>query len=410
MDSLLPILITLIPLILGFLGNAFRISHSVFRFLALTCIGLEVGNVWHMSSTFVTTPIVIPLSAAIIFSTLCVVLGQQATKFSSSVLSSNLIMLGLSLSALLAPAPINRYFLIGVLGYAAYSLHRSNRPSTIKTICLAQMALATVFLLASSLVAESLSPLAGLFLAVTLVPLAPFHLPFAYLIRSAQDTLSGLWVVVFLTLGFAELHDLHPMIPTQWHSTISWFALGSAFYASLKCLGQRHVRFLVTYATVAHTALLWGLTTVFPTFAQWGFQFGITLAFVMNGLLMAYTFVEQRYGSHPMGTLPGLASSMPRLGIGLVLLITLAVLLPVIPTFSGLSNLPSMESQDTSLIVPSLTVFGVWVLGSWYFLHLLHHTAFGNARQNIPYSDLQNTEMFTLALMVFGASYIGLFY
>ena len=400
----IPVLAALIPIVLGLLSQACRISHSTFQRLALTCIGGEVGTLFYIGTVSEIDPILIHLAAAVVLSTGCAVLGQRISNCSSTVLGSGLVVLGLSLAALLGQAPVNGYALIGILGYAAFSCFRLDRSTTLRTISLVQMALAIVLVSVSSLVGGSLYERAGLFLAVTLVPLPPFHFPFVSLVGSAHGILAGLWAVVFLSLGFAQLHELQGFIPEAIHSALSLLALVGALYASLKSLGQNHIRLLLAYATIAQISLLWGLTAVFSTFSEWGIPFGITVALVMNGLFVAYTFVQERYGSHDLGNLPGLATPMPRLGTLLILLISLAMLLPIVPTFAGLMTMPTTDNQNGSLMIISLILLGVWMFGSWYFSHLLHQTAFGKARPDIPYTDLRTAEICSLAVLIFGAS------
>jgi hypothetical protein len=350
------------------------------------------------------------LAFAIILSAICAILGQRYSKHSTTASVEILVVSGLGLGTLLAPLPSNRYFLVGVLGYAGYSLFRSHCPGTIKTISLAQIALAILLALVSIFMGDKISLFAGLILAVTLVPLLPFHLPFASLVSSAQGTLSGLWTMVFLALGLAELLELEVFLSEELPTSVGLLALGSGLYCSLKCLGQSQVRPLLTYATIAHVSLLWGLTTVFSTFSQWGVPFGLTMALVMTGLLVTYHCVHQRFGSHSIGTLPGLASSMPRLGTMLIILISLTMVLPIIPILTGLTTMPTTDNQNGSLIPISLILLIVWMLGSWYFAHLLHQTAFGKARPDIPYTDLKTAEICSLALLIAGASYSGIFY
>ena len=157
---------------------------------------------------------------------------------------------------------------------------------------------------------------------------------------------------------------------------ISVLALGSALYASFKCLGQTQIRPLLTYATIAQVSMLWGLTAVFSSFSQWLIPFGLAIALVMTALLVAYHSIQQRFGSHAIGTLPGLALVMPRLGVLLIVLISIAVALPMIPILTGLTGMPTMDNKDVSLIFISFIILSVWMLGSWYFSHLLHQTAF----------------------------------
>ena len=400
------LLAALIPLSLWLLNRTCRVSHSIFQFAAILCIGWEAGTVFYMHAAFDIAPILIYLSAAVILSTFCAVLGQRGPKRPSTVLDVPLVVLGLSLAALLGPSPIDRYFLIGTLGYAAFSLFRSNLPATRRTISLVQLAFAILFVWISSLTGDAVYAPAGLFLAVTLVPLPPFHVPFASLVGSARGVLSGLWAMAFLSLGLAEIHNLQPLIPqeTAMHVAVSLLALLGGLYASLKCLGQNRIRPFLTYATIVQVTLLWGLTTVFSSFSEWGIPFGITIGLVMNGLFVAYAFVQQRYGPHNVGNLPGLASSMPRLGTLVGLLISIAVLLPIIPIFAGLTTMPATQTQESLLVIVLFLFVGVWMFGSWHFSHLLHHTLFGKARADIPYTDLRFAEICSLGLIIVGAS------
>ena len=350
------------------------------------------------------------LASAMILSAFCAIFGQHQSKPLSTMAVEILGVLGLGLGALLAPFPFNRYFLMGVFGYASYFLFKSHGGATLKTISLVQIVLAIFLVLGSVFTGHSFATLAGLFLAFTLVPLPPFHVPFAFLVGSDQGRFSGFWLVVFLSLGLAELRELSPFTSDDLSIFISLLALGSAVYSSFKCLGQRQPRLLITYATIAHTSLLWGLTTVFSSFFKWGIPYGLMIALAMNGLLVAYTFVQQRYGAHVIGTLPGLAFPMPRFGTVLVLLISLAMLLPIIPILTGLTTLATIEDQDISLIFILLIFSSVWMFGSWYFSHLLHQTAFGQARPDIRYIDLKIGEVCILTLLIVGASYSGLFF
>ena len=350
------------------------------------------------------------LAFAIILSAFCAILGQTRSKHSPTILVEILVVSGLGLGTLLTPLPINRYFLVGVLGIAAYSLFKSHCATSLKTISLAQIALAILLTLASSISDNSLSMFAGLVLGFTLLPLLPFHLPFASLVSSSHGAVSGVWTSVFLSLGLAELTELQTFLSEGMPAAVSVLALGSALYASFKCLGQIQIRSLLTYAVIAQVSMLWGLTTVFSTFSPWLIPFGVTIALVMTGLFFTYHCIQQRFGSHAIGTLPGLAMVMPRLGVLLIILISIAVALPIFPILAGLPAMPTTDNQDVSLVIISLIILFVWMLGSWYFSHVLHQTAFGKARPDIPYRDLNAGEISALVLLIAAASYNGLFY
>ena len=406
MASEFTLLAVLIPLVLWLLNRTCNVSHSIFQVLAVLCIGWEAGTILYMHAALETTRIAMYLSATVIFSTFCAVVGQWDSKRRSTVQDTPLLVLGLSLAALLCPTPVNRYVLIGLLGYAAFSLSHSNLSATRRTIGLAQSALAIILVCVTIWTGDSFYGPAGLFLAVTLLPLPPFHVLFAFLVGSARGILSGVWAVAFLSLGLAEIHNLQPVIPmeTDIHVAIGFLALLGGLYAALKCLGQNQIHGLLTYAAIVQVALLWGLTTIFSSFSKWGVPFGITVGLVMNGLVIAYAFVRQRYGSHTIGNLPGLASPMPRLGTLVSILISIAVLLPIIPLFGGIATMPARENQEGSLAIISLLFLGVWMFGSWHFSHLLHHTLFGKARSDVPYTDLRVAEICSLVLIIFGAS------
>jgi hypothetical protein len=94
----------------------------------------------------------------------------------------------------------------------------------------------------------------------------------------------------------------------------------------------------------------------------------------------------------------------------LIILISIAILLPIIPILTGLTTMPTTDTQDVPLIIISLIILSVWMFGSWYFAQVLHQTAFGKPRPDIPYIDLKTAEICSLALLIAGASYSGLFY
>ncbi len=350
------------------------------------------------------------LACAIILSALCAILAQHRSTYSSTILVEILVVSGLGLGALLIPSPINRYCLVGVLSFAAYSLFKSHCTASLKTISLAQIALAILLTLGSTFTANSLALYAGLFLTVTLLPLLPFHVPFALLVSSSHGAVSGLWTTVLLSLGLAELTEVQTFLSEGMPAAISWLALGSALYSSVKCLGQSQIRSLLTYAVIAQVSMLWGIATVFSTFSQWLIPFGLTIALVLTGLLLTYYCIQQRFGTHALGALPGLALVMPRLGVLLIVLISIAVALPIVPILSGLPALPTTDGQDVSLVIICLIISVVWTFGSWYFSHLLHQTAFGRARPDIPYTDLTAGEISALTLLIAAAGYSGLLY
>jgi len=373
-------------------------------------IGKALETLMDLSMTNTMEPTRALLASGVLLSGVCAILGQYGSKPSISMIGSTLVGLGFALGTVLTPDPLNKYFLIGVLFQAAYSLFKAKGSGSLKIIALGQIGLAILLVLLALFAGNSFFTLAGLFLAVTLVPLFPFHLPFAFLIGSTQGPGSGFWLTIFLFLGLGELHEIQPIAQANANLTLSLMALVSAVYASCKCLGQAKIPSFIAYATIAQVSLMWGLITIFSNFSEWGIPHGVTIALTMNGLLMGYSFIHKRYGHHVIGTLSGLALSIPRLGLALIMLISIAMLFPIFPTFSGLATLPMTENQDVALFFFTLIAFTVWMFGSWYFSHFLHQTAFGRARPDIPYNDLKAGESWIMILLILGAGYAGFIY
>lgn len=409
-DNTFPVTLALIPLALGVVWKFSNGSSTALKPIGLTAIGALAGGLVYMQSTLETEPSILFLASAILLSGFCVILSQENKQQTSAIYASIMIVLGLGLGVLLNQGIVSRIFLGGLLGYIAISQNREQQNSFRAKIIYLHISLAIIFSLGSVFTGDTLQMFASLFLAVTFLPLAPFHLPFVGTIKDAKESLSSFWIVVWLIIGLAELNALSSSLPSEMLFTLSLLALASAIYASLASLGQKFNSLFVASATVAHVSLVWGLLEVFPSFQKWGIPFGITLALVMGGISLAFSFIRQRYGWRTLGILPGLASPMPRFGIVMVLLVSFALFLPLIPTFSGLMVMPTIFIHDVEIVLISFLFLVVWLGGGWYFLQMLHQTAFGEARSDVPYFDLRLSESFAVSALLLGAAYSGMIY
>ena len=409
-ERTLSVILALIPLVLGGVGKVSRVSFLALKTLGLITIGVLAGGLVYMQSVFEVDPSILILSGAVLLSGFCVILGHEESKQSSIHCASILIILGLGLGVLLSQGMISRIFLTGLLGYAAVSLTREKHRSFRTTIILLHMAFAVILSLGGGFGGQTVQTFSSLFLAVMFLPLAPFHLPFMGAVGGEKGTLSSFWIVVWLTIGLAELNMIHASLTAEMLFTLHLLALASAVYASLACLGQRQGHLFVASATVAHVALIWVLLDVFPDFPGWGIPFGISVALVMCGLCITFSCVRQRYGWHNLGSLPGLASTMPRFGSMMILLVSFAMFLPVFPTFAGLLSMPTIFIQDKEIGMMLVTFLVVWLTGGWYFSQMLHQTAFGTERADVPYTDLRVTEILAVSALLFSATYSGVFY
>jgi len=402
------IIVASVPIVLGVIGFVSGLSRQALQLMALLGIVVEFGAVLFLNAPFKDSSPALQCSLAILLSGFCASLGQRDSTFSTSTISSILIVLGLSLGVLFSIPLLSNFFLIGLLGFTAFTLYRFAAPGRGRTMSIGLVTFAIVLIVVTSFAGGPMSTYASLFLSMTFLPLVPFHFLFVTIVSSARGTLSSFWVVTFFSLGLVEFHAVQADLSQGLLSALAVLAFVSAVYASFKCLGQHQIRHFLAFAAIAQLALLWGLQSIFEDFSSWGISFGSLVGFVISGLLLVEAFVQQRFGAHVLGHLAGLAGPMPRLGIVVVLLMSLATMLPIVPLFSGLATMATIEQQNHLLFLVSFTCVIVWLFGSWYFSYMLHHTAFGKARYDIPYSDLQVPEILSLALIIVGASYSAL--
>ena len=406
----LPFVLSLIPIILGTIWKFSNGSSTIRKSLGLTVIGALAGGLIYIRLAIGAEPSILFLASAVLLSGFCSLLCQEDSQETSPIYASVMIVLGFGFGVLLNEAIVGRIFLCGLLGYVAYSLNQEQQKTFRTKIILLHIVFAITFALSSVFMGETSQMLAGLFLALTFLPLAPFHLPFVRTIKDAKGTLSSFWIVVWLMIGLGELKTIYSFLTAEILFVLSLLAILSAIYASLASLGQKVNSLFVASATLAHSSLIWGLLQVFTSFPKWGIPFGITLALVMGGIALAFSFVQMRYGWKTIGNLPGLLSTMPRLGVVIVLLVSFALFLPLFPAYSGLGLMPTIETQDVGVVMISLLFSVVWLGGSWYFINMLHQTAFGEARTDVPYFDLGPKEVFSISVLLLAAAYSGIIF
>ena len=404
----IPFILSLVPLIFGAIWTFSNGSSTVRKSVGLTLIGALAGGLIYIRFSIETEPSILFLASAVLLSGFCSLLCQEDSQEASPIYASVMIALGFGFGVLLNEAIVGRIFLCGLLGYIAYSLNQEQQKTFRTKIILLHIVFAITFALSSVFMGETSQMLAGLFLALTFLPLAPFHLPFVRTIKDAKGTLSSFWIVVWLMIGLGELKTIYSFLTAEILFVLSLLAILSAIYASLASLGQKVNSLFVASATLAHSSLIWGLLQVFTSFPKWGIPFGITLALLMGGIALAFSFVQMRYGWKTIGNLPGLLSTMPRLGVVIVLLVSFALFLPLFPAYSGLGLMPTIETQDVGIVMISLLFSVVWLGGGWYFIKMLHQTAFGEARTDVPYLDLGLKEVFSISVLILAAAYSGI--
>lgn len=350
------------------------------------------------------------LAAVILLACFCGLLGQQSSSRGSDDVGPILLLGGLGLGGVLGMEPVNRIFVLGLLGYAAFFLARHLAASLQKTLALVHVSVALMLGVLAFFMEEVRGVVGVLFLVLTFLPLVPFHLPFLGIVRSSRESLGSVWVVVWLAAGLSQLQDLEAMLMlhVEWKGVLPVLALVSALYASLKAMGHRLPRECLAYATIIFLALLWGLSGEFSHIAEWGIPFGMAVALLMSALLCAYAFLHERYGAHHLNTLQGLGAGLPRFRGVFTFLISLMMLLPVLPVVAGFRTVPPDTPEAHSLFPVWLLLLTVWLSVSWVFTTMLHQTAFGKPRVDVPHRDLSVYELWTLLLLMGTASVCGM--
>lgn len=349
------------------------------------------------------------LFAAVILLTCgCALLGQRRVQWHADAVTSIAAIGGLSLGSLLSAEPYNRVFLMGFFGYAVFTLTRRWSPSLRNTLAVAHLVLAMILSIGGGFLEGDASTVTTLFLALTLVPLLPFHLPFVNLLRSTHETSCSVWVVAWLALGCFQVRHLAVLDTHDGFGIVQVLALGSAVYASLKAWGHPSPRLSLAYATVALLALPWGLMTELRVSSPWMLSFGLTVGLLMSATMLSLAFLRNRYGERGRKSLQGLGAGLPRFRTLFTWLISLVMLLPIVPLLQGLPTMPIGGIPGGSLVLSSLLVLTVWFSTTWYFSNLLHQTAFGQVRTDIPYRDLATREWGPVILLIALAGYTGI--
>ena len=347
------------------------------------------------------------LLAAILLASGGTVLGHIQSQKLTEIFVPVLILGGFGLGLVFIPHPYHNLCVLGVIGFSAYGLTRHWRPSFQYALSLGHLALAAIFCITGLFTQDEVHVVETVFLAMTFLPLAPLHLPFVSTLRTSHETVAGLWMVVWLTTGLIQLQTLKESFPLEYSEILNLVALGSALYASLKALGQSTLVQSLAYLTVAFLSLLWSLLSILGVFATWTLPFGLAIGFVLGALLLGYSYVCQRFGPHGLKSLQGLGSGMPRFRSLVTLIISLAVLLPIIPVILGLSSMPADHHGEGSMFLISLLLMTVWMCSSWHLTLILDQTAFGKARTDIVHEDLQAHEIAAIYLFLVAAGLWG---
>jgi len=262
---------------------------------------------------------------------------------------------------------------------------------------------------------------------VVKVPLVPFHtwLPTAY--GEAPATITMLMSALLAKLGtLGMLRFVLPLCPdvAVEYGLPVFGTLGAIgiIYASLCAFGQRDIKLMFAYSSVAHLGML-----VLGMFAlnKEGLT-GATLHMVNHGLTAAMTFLvvamlETRYRSSDQYDYGGLIKPFPKLAVFTMIACLASVGLP------GLNNFITEMLLLGGLFTPwnsGVMGYGLAVCGAvgiflsaWYTFTMIRRVFFGPVKQPklasdgtaTPQADLSNREFLAFLLPTLCVVALGLF-
>jgi NADH-quinone oxidoreductase subunit M len=217
------------------------------------------------------------------------------------------------------------------------------------------------------------------------VPVIPLHtwLPLAH--TEAPTAGSVLLAGVLLKLGtYGFLRLCLPLFPdacvTVGVPLLAGLAVGGIIYGSLCALGQRDIKKLVAYSSVAHLGFcMLGLFALNSAGISGGVMQMINHGLSTGGLFLLVGMVYERYHTRQLDDLHGLASRLPLLATALVFISLSSIGLPGLNGFVGeILSLAGMFERH-----PLYSVIGAigLVLGAWYMLSMLQLAFFGPLKE-----------------------------
>lgn len=238
----------------------------------------------------------------------------------------------------------------------------------------------------------------GLFLPLFPLSMA-FNLVFA---RVSHPLARAALLLVWPLAGLGLLHELGGDVPQP---LLSWALATSALYA-VRLLALRELGTWTGFLASSVWALLWipareGFELADIALDALGFSAPLAL------LVMITVLLERRLGGAYAGIKNGIATSLPRLSVALIVCLLAAVATPPFPGFFSLLSALMLASPVT--VVALLLV---WLLWSWAAARMIQGFVVGTPAQDSGLHDIGLplswglTAAFT-ALLLTGVLYTG---
>jgi NADH-quinone oxidoreductase subunit M len=247
------------------------------------------------------------------------------------------------------------------------------------------------------------------------VPVFPFHtwLPLAHV--EAPTAGSVILAGVLLKLGtYGFLRICLPLFPAASISiglpVVGLLSVIGIIYGSLCALWQSDIKKLVAYSSVAHLGFC--MLGLFALNAEG--MTGSVLQMINHGLSTGALFIlvgmiYDRYHTREMSEMGGLATKLPRIGVGMVFISMSSIGLPGLNGFVGeFLSLAGMFKSNP--VYSALGTTGV-ILGAWYLLTAVQKVFFGKLVEphhgDHEVEDMSTREFLALAPLAALCLWIG---
>jgi len=214
----------------------------------------------------------------------------------------------------------------------------------------------------------------GLFL-----PLFPLSMAFNFMFaRVSQPLARAVLLLAWPLAGLGLLHKVGADVPEP---VLSWALATSALYA-VRLLALRELGTWTGFLATSVWALLWipareGFELADIALDALGFSAPLAL------LVMITVLLNRRLGGAYAGIKDGIATSLPRLSVALIICLLAAVATPPFPGFFSLLSVLMLASP--------VTVIGllfVWLLWSWAAARLIQGFLIGTPAQDSSVHDI----------------------
>ena len=354
-----------------------------------------VGTPWALDDTLAGVPFLclLPLTAFLSL------LGQPLHRDNTPAWVMTLVLLGLGLGILSAPAPAHDIMLLILLALLCSLLYRFQSGASAETWRgLSSYGLGLVSTVLALILPTPAATVALLITCGTLLPLLPIHSGFVATLTGLPGNLPAFLALLLPTVGFHTLLLLLPNLTVTILHTVALLALAGAVYASLRALIQSRPLSRLAYAAVAFFGMLWWYIADTGTAPMQATVYLSAVGLATSGLLLAWFAIRARYGDIDTRAIGGLAYPMPRFSTLLALLALAALGMPPFGVFSGFLGMLLMPTFTPS--GPFAVIMIVWLTASWYYTELVQQLVFGRQRAAMRYEDLRQTEFASLVLLL----------